>query len=84
VGATQMDDIRILRSEMPAQLFLMPGYGAQGASANDVSAAFYAGGKGAMVNSSRGILFAGGENNFAEAAAKAAKKAQKELWEAAQ
>lgn len=83
VGATQADDIRILRSEMPGQLFLMPGYGAQGAGAQDVAEAFYKGGTGAMINSSRGILFSGGEKDFTEGAAKAAQKAQEELWEAA-
>lgn len=84
VGATQKDDIHILRNEMPAQLFLMPGYGAQGAKAEDVAAAFYKGGTGAMVNSSRGILFAGTDNDYIEAAAKSAEMARKELWEAAQ
>ena len=36
----------------------MPGYGAQGGTAEDVANAFHAGGKGAIINSSRGIMCA--------------------------
>lgn len=75
VGATHPDDLRILRKEMPSQIFLVPGFGAQGGSAKDVSGAFYSDGRGAIVNSSRGILFA------KEGAEKAAAKAAKDLRE---
>ena len=43
---------------MPNQIFLVPGYGAQGGGADDVKPCFYANGTGAIVNSSRGIIFA--------------------------
>lgn len=79
VGATHPDDIRMLRSEMPAQIFLVPGYGAQGGTMEDIAPAFYANGQGAIVNSSRSILFASSGSQFAESAGKAAQKAQQEL-----
>ncbi len=42
---------------MPEVIFLVPGFGAQGGTAADVAPAFRADGLGAIVNSSRGILF---------------------------
>ncbi|MFP5211808.1 MAG: orotidine-5'-phosphate decarboxylase [Acidobacteriota bacterium] len=57
VGATHPKDIRILRDLMPSAVLLMPGYGAQGAGAEDVKDAFKEKGLGAVVNSSRGILY---------------------------
>ncbi len=80
VGATHSDDLRILRSEMPAQIFLVPGYGAQGGSADDVAGAFFSNGSGALINSSRGICFADATENFAQKAGEAAEIAQRELW----
>ena len=47
-----------LRARMPTTPFLIPGYGAQGAEAKDIVGGFLPGGRGALVNSSRGILFA--------------------------
>ncbi len=79
VGATYPEDIKNLRREMAGQVFLIPGYGAQGGTAEDVMGAFYEGGKGAIINSSRKILFAGDENNFEEASAEEAKKAKNEF-----
>lgn len=79
VGATYSDEIRILRNEMPSQIFLVPGYGAQGGNAEDVFPAFYKGGNGAIVNSSRGIIFASSDNDFEKAAQKAAIKAKEEF-----
>jgi orotidine-5'-phosphate decarboxylase len=58
VGATYPEEIRLLRQEMPGQILLIPGYGAQGGGKENVLPAFYQGGKGAIINSSRGILFA--------------------------
>ena len=43
---------------MPHTWFLVPGYGSQGGTAADVAAAFDSRGLGAIVNNSRGILFA--------------------------
>jgi orotidine-5'-phosphate decarboxylase len=58
VGAPQALDVEKLRRLMPTAWFLVPGYGAQGGSASDVAPAFDGRGLGALVNSSRGIIFA--------------------------
>jgi len=58
VGATYPDEARRLRRLMPRQLFLVPGYGAQGATARDCAAAFKSDGTGAIVNASRSVLYA--------------------------
>ncbi len=57
VGATWPEHMRALRQKMPHSLILVPGYGAQGGSAEGVRAAFNDDGLGALINSSRGILF---------------------------
>ncbi len=58
VGATFPDQLAELREAMPHAWFLVPGFGSQGGTAADVAAAFDARGLGAIVNNSRGILFA--------------------------
>ncbi len=58
VGATYPEQARHLRQVMPRQIFLVPGYGAQGASASDCAASFKSDGTGAIVNASRSVLFA--------------------------
>ena len=58
VGATYPEQLADLRGKMPNCWFLVPGYGAQGAGAADVVGAFDDRGLGAMVNNSRGIIFA--------------------------
>ena len=47
-----------VREKFPTLFFLIPGYGAQGASAKDIAAAFDKNGLGGIVNSSRGIMCA--------------------------
>jgi len=58
VGATFPKAAERLRQLMPRAIFLVPGYGAQGGGAEDCRPCFDANGHGAVVNSSRGILFA--------------------------
>jgi len=58
VGATHPRILGELREQLPETPFLVPGFGAQGAEAADVARAFGPRGLGAVVNSSRGILFA--------------------------
>jgi orotidine-5'-phosphate decarboxylase len=58
VGATYKEEQSILRKLMPNVFFLVPGYGAQGAGACDIVAAFDKNGEGAIINSSRGIMCA--------------------------
>lgn len=57
-GATYPQQLPELRALMPHCWFLVPGYGAQGATARDVAGAFDTNGLGAIVNSSRAIIFA--------------------------
>lgn len=58
VGATHPKELAELRQRLPHTPLLLPGYGAQGAGAADIAGGFLPGGRGALVNSSRGILFA--------------------------
>ena len=51
---------------MPQQLFLVPGYGAQGAGADDVRACFKSDGTGALITASRSITYAFGDTNTAD------------------
>jgi orotidine-5'-phosphate decarboxylase len=67
VGATHPQQLAELRRTMPNTLFLVPGYGAQGAGAADVIGAFDARGEGAIINSSRAILFASRQPRYASA-----------------
>jgi orotidine-5'-phosphate decarboxylase len=87
VGATYPAEAARLRRLMPQTYFLVPGYGAQGAHAADVQACFNADGYGAVISSSRGILYAYrheayrtfGAERFAEAAAAAVMAMRQEL-----
>ena len=76
-GATYPAQIEALRASLNKTFFLVPGYGAQGGTAEDVKYAFDKFGHGAIVNSSRGIMCAWkktGNNglDFAQAARDAA------------
>jgi len=58
VGATYPDEARQLRTIMDKQIFLVPGYGAQGGTAADCKASFRPDGTGAIVNASRSVIYA--------------------------
>lgn len=58
VGATFPEQARVLRKIMKRSYFLVPGYGAQGGTANDAACAFNDDGLGAVVNASRSIMCA--------------------------
>ena len=55
-----------LRKRLPQSIFLLPGYGAQGATADMTRAAFNPGGKGAVVSASRSILYAHREPKYVD------------------
>jgi orotidine-5'-phosphate decarboxylase len=81
VGATHPKELAELRAALPHVWFLVPGYGAQGGTATDVKAAYRADGLGAVVNSSRGVVFpfTPEEPNWEAKVVAAAQKAQAEL-----
>jgi len=58
VGATKSADAARMRQLMPHQVFLVPGFGAQGGSADDVKACFKADGTGALITASRSVIYA--------------------------
>ena len=58
VGATRPGDAARLRTLMPRQFFLVPGFGAQGGSADDVRACFNGDGAGALITASRSVTYA--------------------------
>lgn len=58
VGATYPSDLRSLRKRLEHTFFLVPGYGAQGGTAEDVRYAFDKYGRGAIINASRSIMCA--------------------------
>ena len=66
VGATYPEQLAELRAEMPHTWFLVPGFGSQGGTARDVAAAFDRQGTGAIVNNSRGIIFAHTRSPYAQ------------------
>ena len=66
VGATYPEMSRILRKRMPNTYFLVPGYGAQGGTAEDLKYCFNEDGLGAIVNSSRGIIAAYKQETYAK------------------
>lgn len=54
-----------LRAALPATPFLVPGYGAQGSTAEDCRACFRADGTGAVVNASRSVIYAFADERYA-------------------
>lgn len=58
VGATHKEQAQKLRQRLKSVFFLIPGYGAQGGSAEDIAVCFDDSGRGGVVNSSRAILTA--------------------------
>jgi len=81
VGATQPHTMQSLRARLPRSIFLLPGYGTQGATA-DMTRAAFVNGRGAIVSASRSILYAYRERPgvaWDQAAREAAKRMQEEL-----
>ena len=66
VGATYPEQLAELRAAMPHTWFLVPGFGSQGGAAKDVAPAFDANRMGAVINNSRGIIFAHARKEYAE------------------
>jgi orotidine-5'-phosphate decarboxylase len=66
VGATYPAQLAELRAAMPHTWLLVPGYGSQGGQARDVAPAFDERGLGAVINNSRGIIFAHSRKEYAQ------------------
>ena len=66
VGATYPEQLVELRAAMPNTFFLVPGFGAQGGGAADTAGGFDENGLGAIINSSRGIIFAHSREPYAD------------------
>lgn len=79
VGATRADYLAEIRKRIPAHFLLVPGVGAQGGSLEETAKAGLNKDCGLLVNSSRGIIYASNGEDFAEAAAREAKKLQLDM-----
>ena len=79
VGATRGELIAKCRAAAPNSFFLVPGVGAQGGSLQDVAEHAMTEDCGLLVNSSRGIIYAGDGAEFAQKARAAALKLQQEM-----
>jgi len=79
VGATKADMLTDIRQIVPDYFLLVPGIGAQGGSLEEVAKHGMKSTCGLLVNSSRQIIYASSENDFAKAARREAEKVQTEM-----
>ncbi len=79
VGATKAEKLKEIRDIIPNHFLLVPGVGAQGGSLQEVAENGLNDKCGLLVNSSRGIIYASTEKNFAEKAGLAAKEVQQQM-----
>jgi len=79
VGATRAEQLLDIRNIIPNHFLLVPGVGAQGGNLQDVAKYGMNSDCGLLVNSSRGIIYAGSGIDFAEKAKVEAQKLQQEM-----
>ena len=79
VGATRAEMLSDVRAIVPDAFLLVPGVGAQGGSLEEVVKYGMNNTCGLLVNSSRGIIYAGSGNDFASAAGKKSKELQSQM-----
>ncbi|MCO5240245.1 MAG: orotidine-5'-phosphate decarboxylase [Chitinophagaceae bacterium] len=79
IGATRADEFIHIRKILPNHFLLVPGVGSQGGSLKEISEKAMNKDCGLLVNVSRAIIFAGGEENFAEEAKHTAEQYQREM-----
>ncbi len=79
VGATKASYLAEIRKIVPRSFLLVPGVGAQGGSLSEVCKYGLSSNIGLLINSSRGIIYAGKDENFAMASATAAKELQSQM-----
>lgn len=78
-GATQATELGRIRTIIPDHFLLVPGVGFQGGSLQEVSEHGLNKDYGLLINASRAIIYAGGQENFAEEAAEIARQYQAEM-----
>ena len=79
VGATKAEYLADIRQIIPDSFLLVPGVGAQGGNLQDVCKYGMNKDIGLLINSSRGIIYASNQDDFAEAAASKAKVLQQQM-----
>ena len=79
IGATQAEKMLEVRKIVPNHFLLVPGVGAQGGNLQEIAKYGMNAYCGLLVNSSRGIIYASSEKDFAEKAALEAQKLQREM-----
>lgn len=79
VGATKAEYLADIRKIIPDSFLLVPGVGAQGGNLQEVCKYGMNDSVGLLINSSRGIIYASNQTDFAEAAAKKSEELQKEM-----
>jgi orotidine-5'-phosphate decarboxylase len=79
VGATKAEKLKEIRQIVPDHFLLVPGVGAQGGSLQEVAKYGLNNKCGLLVNSSRNIIYASNDSDFAEKAALAAREMQQEM-----
>lgn len=72
IGATQAESLARVRRLTPDHFYLVPGIGAQGGNLEEISRKAMNADVGLLVNASRAVIYASGEEDFAEAAGRAA------------
>jgi orotidine-5'-phosphate decarboxylase len=79
VGATRPEYFKKIRNIIPDNFLLVPGVGAQGGSLQDVCKYGLNDEIGLLINSSRGIIYASSDKDFAASAREKSKELQKEM-----
>ncbi len=79
VGATKAEYLAEIRQIIPESFLLVPGVGAQGGNLQDVCKYGMTNQVGLLINSSRGIIYASSEEDFAKAAASKAQLLQEQM-----
>ena len=79
VGATKAEYLSEIRKIIPNSFLLVPGVGAQGGNLQDVCKYGITKDVGLLINSSRGIIYASNQEDFAQAAAQKAEELQKQM-----
>ena len=81
IGATKAEELEGIRKIVPEHFLLVPGVGAQGGSLQEVARYGLNEQCGLLVNSSRAIIYASNEEDFAAKAAENAKETRDEMYQ---